>query len=404
MRTHARLTAARVKQLMRERKPGLVADGGNLYLQDGSSWLFKYERAGVRSFMGLGAAHTIGLAEARQKAQDARASLRGGVDPLAARRASRASQKAVMSFREFAEDHITRKAPEWTDGGRSESQWRSSLAAYVYPRFGDKPVGDVGLDDVLGALTSIWTTRAVTAARVRGRIETILDAARSRGLRTGENPARWKGHLENLLPRVTKAHAVRHHAALPYVEMPAFMAEVRQCGDIRSAALEFTIVTAVRSGEALGARWDEIDVGQRLWEIPAERMKSGRPHRVPLAGRALEIIEAMSVVRQGDYLFPGLKPNRPLGAAGLLTALHDVGRGDLTVHGFRSSFRDWAGDNGVARELAETALAHASGDETERAYRRGDALERRRTLMDAWASHCDGPAADGRVVRFRPTA
>jgi integrase len=400
MRAHARLTAAGVKQLMRERRPGLVADGGNLYLQGGSSWLFKYERAGVRRFMGLGPAADVGLAQARQAASDARASLRVGIDPLAARRASRASQKAVVSFQEFSEQHIAYHAPGWRPGGQSEAQWRSSLAAYVYPVIGGMAVGAVDLNDVLRVLTPIWAAKAVTAGRVRGRVESILDAAHSRGLRTQENPARWKGHLENLLPRVTKARGVKHHAAIPYAGVPALMAELRPSGSVKSLALEFAILTAARSGEVLGAKWSELAVDQRLWTIPAERMKSGRLHRVPLSDAALEIIEKMTVVRQGDYLFPGRRGG-PLGKTALARALGDTSRAGATVHGLRSSFRDWAGDNGVARELAETALAHRVGDETERAYHRSDALERRRALMTAWGIYCDGPAAGGQVLQFR---
>jgi integrase len=403
MRTHARLTALTLKRLLRERKPGLTADGGNLYLQDGSGWQLIYERDGVRRYMGLGPARDVSLAEARQAASDARRLLREGQDPLAARRASRASQKAAMSFQEFAEKHVAAHAPGWR-GGKSEEQWRSSLAAHVYPVIGNMAIGAVDLDDVLRVLTPIWAAKAVTAGRVRGRIETILDAAKSRDLRTGENPARWKGHLENLLPRVTKARAVRHYAAAPYADIPTLVAKLRRVESVKSMALEFLILTATRSGEVLGARWAELDATQRLWVIPSERMKSGREHRVPLTGRALGIIEKMGAVRSGAFLFPGQRPGGPLGEMALARALRSTGHAGATVHGMRSAFRDWAGDNGVTRELAETALAHSVGDQTERSYRRSDAIERRRTLMDAWGAFLDQPAAGGKVLHLRSTA
>ena len=397
-RVIGRLTALDVKRL----GEGVHADGGGLYLQIAASgarcWCFRYQRDGERHEMGLGATHAVGLARARERAAEARGQLAEGIDPLAARRAQRAALRAASTtFEAFAESFITAQAPGWRAGGKNEDQWRASMRAYVYPRLGAMPLGDIGAAEVLAVLTPAWTTRPVTADKVRGRIEAVLDAAKARGLRAGENPARWRGHLDNLLPATKKIAPVVHFAALDYHEMPAFMTVLRQHASIKARVLEFSILTAGRSGECLGAQWSEIDVAKRLWIVPPGRMKVEREHRVPLSDRALAIIAEMAAIRDGDYLFPGRR-GKPVNKLTMFTMLRDMGRGDITAHGFRSAFRDWCGnETSFPREIAEQALAHASGDQTERAYRRSDALEKRRQLMTAWSAYCDG-AERGNVV------
>jgi integrase len=398
-RVIGRLTALRVKQLMRARQPGLVADGGNLFLVDGSNWQFIYERDGVRRYMGLGPAHTVTLAKARERAAEARLMLLDGKDPIEARRASRVAAAKVLTFDQCAAQYIAAHAPGWS--ATHAEQWRQTIAAFAKPVIGDMDVRAIGVAEVMRVLGDLWQQKTETASRLRGRIESILDWAKVRGLRDGDNPARWRGHLDHLLPAKRKVRAVVHLPALDYREVAAFMTDLRQREGVKMRALEFTILTAVRSGEALKARWAEIDLASKLWAIPGERMKGRRSFTVPLSDRTIAIVEAMAAIRQNDFLFPGRK-NRPIGELALLTALRDMGRGDVTAHGFRSTFRDWAGDHGFPREIAEAVLAHVTGDQTEQAYRRSDALERRRALMAAWASYCGQPSAgrDAKVVRL----
>jgi integrase len=265
---------------------------------------------------------------------------------------------------------------------------------------GDVPVQDVDTDLVLrvlqqavdgpgGKKAPLWNARSETASRVRGRIEAILDWAKARGMRNGENPARWRGHIANLLPKRSKVRRVRHHPALPYVGMASFMKALRARESISAHALEFTILTASRTNEALGARWTEFDLAAGLWIVPAERMKSAREHRVPLSQRAVAILSEMAAVRLNDFVFPGMKRKRPLSNMSLLMLLRGMEHELVTVHGFRSSFRDWAAETtNFPREVAEAALAHVVGDKVEAAYRRGDLFGKRRELMEAWARHC----------------
>jgi integrase len=249
-------------------------------------------------------------------------------------------------------------------------------------------VVDVGL--VMKAIEPIWTVKPETAGRVRGRIESILDWATTRGYRTGENPARWRGHLENLLPARSKVRRVEHYAALPYAAIGAFMAQLRQSDGPSARALAFLILTAARTGEVIGARWDEINVAERIWIVSADRMKAGREHRVPLSNAALAIVEKMAAIRAGEYVFPGGKAGRPMSNMALLMLLRRMGRGDLTAHGFRSTFRDWAAERAnFPAEVAEMALAHTVSDKVEAAYRRGDLFEKRREIMAAWANFID---------------
>ncbi|MER2606593.1 MAG: integrase arm-type DNA-binding domain-containing protein [Siculibacillus sp.] len=394
-------------------EPGRYGDGGGLYLvldpTGRRRWVFRYARDGKTTDMGLGASgkHAVSLAEARTAASSARALLDQGKDPRVEREALRAAEKAsdakeIVTFGKFA-DELVQQIEEGFRNAKHRAQWKSTLKEYGAP-IRDKAIDAISTDDVLEVLKPIWMTKAETASRVRGRIERILDAAKAKGLRSGENPARWRGHLSNLLPKRQKLQR-GHHAALPFERIAGFVAEIRDRDATAARAMEFLILTAARSGEVLGATWGEIDQEAKLWTIPAPRMKAGREHRVPLTSRALEILESMAKLRPkeaspGDYVFPGQKPKRPLSVMTLEMLLRRMKRDDITTHGFRSTFRDWAGEmTPFPREVAEAALAHVVGDATERAYRRGDALEKRRNLMDAWATYCELKAS-GNVVAF----
>jgi integrase len=331
-----------------------------------------------------------------------------GVDPLAAkqdaRTAARIEAATVMSFRVCAEAYIAAHQAGWRNP-RHRAQWPATLAAYAYPVFGELPAQAIDTGLVLRAIEPIWTTKPETASRVRGRIESVIGWAATKGYRKpGENPARWKGHLENLLPAKSKVRRVEHHAALPYAEIAAFMAELRRQEGVGARGLEFAILTAARTGEVIGARWDEINLAERLWVIPAARTKAGKEHRVPLSDPAMAIVEAMAALRQGDFIFPGGKARRPLNNRALLMTLRRMGRDDLTAHGFRSSFSDWCAERtAYPSEVREMALAHAVGDKVEAAYRRGDLFEKRRDLADAWAAYCAG-SVGGKVVQLRAPA
>lgn len=405
-RTIGKLTALAV---MQAKDRGYYGDGGGLYLQistsGAKSWVFRFKDAGRLREMGLGPLHTIGLADARQRALECRKARLDGRDPILDRKASRLAAKLdaakAMTFTACAERYIASHKVGWRNA-KHAAQWIATLNTYVYPSFGALPVQAVDVGLVLKAIEPIWATKPETASRVRGRIESILDWATARGYRTGENPARWRGHLENLLPSRSKVRRVEHHAALPYPEIAAFVAELRAQEGIAARALEFAILTAARTGEVIGARWGEIETAERLWTIPAERMKGGREHRVPLSDAAVGILEQMQKIRSGDFVFPGGKANRPLSNMALLMTLRRMGRGKLTAHGFRSSFRDWAAERTTfPAEVAEMALAHTVGDKVEAAYRRGDLFGKRRQLVDAWAKFCAAPPAAGAVVPIR---
>src|SRR5215469_10882407 len=395
----------------RSKKRGYYGDGGGLYLLVGpngaKSWVFRFRKEGKLREMGLGPLHTIGLAEARQKAQDCRRKRLDGIDPIEAKRAALATARLddakTMTFRQCAESYIKAHRAGWRNPKHAE-QWPSTLATYVYPVFGALPVQAIDVGLVLKALEPIWTVKPETASRVRGRIESVLDWAVARGYRKGENPARWRGHLENLLPARSKVQRVEHHAALPYPEIGSFMAELRQRDGTAALAFEFAILTAARTSEAVGARWGEVDLAQRLWTVPPERMKAGKLHRVPLSDAALTILEKMGNIRQSDFVFPGAKADQPLSNMALAMTLRRMGRGDLTVHGFRSTFRDWAAERtDFPTQVAEMAVAHVVGDKVEAAYRRGDLFQKRRALADAWASFC-GAVPAGNVVSLYRTA
>jgi integrase len=374
-------------------KPGRHSDGGGLYLNitatGARSWVFMWKVAGKRREMGLGSLRDVPLAKARERAADARQKLADGLDPIAVR-----DKPKVMTFGEAADALIESMSSSWSSN-KHRAQWRMTLAVYCEP-LRSKPVAEIGAEDVLKILQPLWATKPETASRLRGRIERVLDFARARGQRSGENPARWRGHLDALLPK--RAKLMRgHHKAMPFDDLPAFMASLREREGIAPRALEFAILTAARSGEVLGARWDEVNLDAGQWIVPATRMKAGREHRVPLSARAVEILRQLEQARFSEFVFPGLKRNRPLSVMALDRVLRRM-KVDVTVHGFRSAFRDWAGERTYfPREIAEAALAHLVGDAVERAYRRGDALEKRRLLMDDWARFCE-PKGSGTVV------
>jgi integrase len=405
MRT-GKLTALKAEKA---KAPGYYGDGGGLFLQvskySSKSWVFRFKTDGRLREMGLGSLDTYGLSEARERARYCRKLRDEGKDPIEERNAARLAVKLeaakAMTFEQCAEGYIAAHRAGWRNG-KHRDQWSSTLATYVNPIFGALPVRTIDTGLVMKAVEPIWNQKPETASRVRGRIESILDWAAARGHRAGENPARWRGHLDKLLPRKTKVRSVEHHAALPYAEIGAFMAELREQEGVGTRALEFAILTAARTGEVIGARWEEFDLAERLWAVPAERMKAGKEHRVPLTDAALAILEDMRSIRQGDFVFPGGRARRPISNMAMLMLLRRMGRGDLTAHGFRSSFRDWAAERtGFPAEVAEMALAHTVSDSVERAYRRGDLFLKRRQLMDAWARFCTtAPAAGGKVVSF----
>lgn len=362
-------------------KPGRHSDGGGLYLNitpsGARSWVFMWKVAGKRREMGLGSLRDVPLTKARQRAAEARQQVADGLDPLASR-----DKPQVMTFGDAADALIESMSSSWRNE-KHRAQWKMTLTVYC-EALRLKPVAEIGTEDVLKVLQPLWTTKPETASRLRGRIERVFDFARTRGQRAGENPARWRGHLEAVLPK--RAKLTRgHHKAMPFDEVPQFVVALREREGIAARALEFAILTAARSGEVFGARWDEFNLEARVWTVPATRMKAGREHRVPLSARAVEILREMQQNRLSDLVFPGVKVGRPLSVMALEMVLRRM-KVDVTVHGFRSAFRDWAGERtSFPREVAEAALAHLVGDAVERAYRRGDALEKRRRLMDAWA-------------------
>ena len=382
-------------------EPGRYADGGGLYLVVGQGqsrkWVFRFKWHGRLVDMGLGAATSVTLAKARERAGDARKLLVDGINPLEAKRAD----QEVPTFGEMADRLVSDLGPQWRNE-KHRAQWKTTLendAAKLRPI----PVDKVETADVLAVLKTIWATKPETASRLRGRIERVLDAAKAKGFRSGENPARWRGHLDHLLPKRQKLTR-GHHAALPFEKVPGFITELRAREAVAGMALEFAIYTAARSGEVRDATWAEIDLAAKVWTVPANRMKAGREHRVPLSARAVEILEKARDLSSGEpdaVVFPGIKSGSSLSDAAFDRLLKRMGfkSGELTPHGFRSSFRDWAGEASTfPRELAEAALAHVVGDATERAYRRGDALEKRRKMMDAWARFCEPKVAGSNVT------
>ncbi len=364
------------------RKPGVHRIDQGLYVRvrGGAFWVFRYSVAGRAHELGLGPVSAVTLAEARAKALDLRRDLIAGRDPLAERRREKSA-----TFAEVAADLIAAKAHGWSNE-KHAWQWTRSLEMFAYPALGRLDVARITTAHVLLALKPIWTTKHETAIRVRQRIEAVLDAATARGLRAGDNPARWKGHLDKILTAVPKAERVTHHPALPWRDIPAFMSDLRSRDAIAARTLEFAILTAARTGEVLGAKWSEVD--GLVWTVPSSRMKAKREHRVPLSDRAAALLRDLP--RESEWVFPG-RAGKPLSNMSLLMLLRRMGRGDIVAHGFRSTFRDWAAETtNFQSEVVEMALAHAIGNAVEAAYRRGDLIERRRELMGAWAKYCGG--------------
>ncbi|VTZ25970.1 Integrase family protein [Methylocella tundrae] len=369
-------------------KPGRHADGGGLYLKvdagGAKRWTFMWMRAGRQREAGLGSVIAVPLVKAREIAASYRAVLADGGDPIESRQKAQAEKQGRKTFGDVANEFLLANEPSWRNA-KHRAQWRMTLEVYGKALM-PVPVENIETTTVLEALKPIWQTKPETASRLRGRIEAVLDAARVAGHTPADrlNPARWKGHLDKLLPKPNKLSR-GHHAAMPYLDVPRFVSRLRERETIGALALEFLILTAARTGEALGAEWPEFDLAEKLWTVPAARMKAGREHRVPLPPRAVEIIEQLAKVRTGAVAFPGQRLDKPLSNMALEMALRRLGVHDATVHGFRSAFRDWCGEEThFPREIAEAALAHVTGDKTELAYRRGDALEKRRSLMEAW--------------------
>jgi len=370
----------------------MYADGGGLYLQISrsgtKSWIFRFAMEGREREMGLGPLHTIGLSDARLLAAEARKLKLKGQDPIEARKAERQAKRLddarAMTFKQAAAAYIKANKAGWKNA-KHAAQWEATLAAYADPIFGALPVAAVDTGLVMKALEAIWTEKPETASRLRGRVESVLDWATARGYRNGENPARWRGHLEKLLPARSKVKAVEHHAALPYRELPKFMTALRDQAGNGARALEFAILTAARTGEVIGATWDEIDLDAETWTVPKERMKAKREHRVFLSDSAVAVLKPLKEAARSNYVFPGGKDGKPLSNMAMLTALKRMKRDDLTAHGFRSTFRDWAAEmTDYPSEVVEMALAHVVGNKVEAAYRRGDLFEKRKGLMGDW--------------------
>jgi integrase len=408
VRTIGRLNALAVA---RANQPGLYPDGGGLYLQITKarvkSWLFRFMLNGRARAMGLGPLADVTLAQARGAAGTCRQQLQAGVDPIEARKARRAAEKIeaarAMTFRQCGEAYVEAHKAGWRNQ-KHRQQWTNTLETYAYPVLGDEPVQKVDVGLLMRVLQPIWTAKPETAGRLRGRMENVLDWATTAGHREGANPARWRGHLENLLPRRSKIRRVKHHPALPYQQIGTLMAALRAEEGIAAAALEFTILTAARTSETASAERAEFDDDVTIWTVPEGRIKGEKEHRVPLSAAASAVARRMLKGYDGKFVFPGRKAGRPLSNGAMLMLLERMGYGHITVHGFRSTFRDWAAEQtSFSREVAEMALAHVVDDKVEAAYRRGDLFQKRRRLTEAWAGYCSAPAKGGRVVPIRAT-
>lgn len=377
--------------VQRAKKPGLFSDGAGLYLRVSKtgtkSWIFRFTLKGKAREMGLGAWPDRSLSEARDKAQEARKLLQEGLDPINTRKAQESYAK---TFDECASQYIERKRAEWKNA-KHAAQWESTLKTYASPVFGDLPVKDIDTALVRRVLDPIWNIKTETASRVRNRIELILDWATTREYRSGDNPARWRGHLKNDFGERSKIQPVKHHKALPFTDLSEFLIKLHNQSGVASLGLEFLILTAARTGEVIGARWEEFDLKTGVWTIPASRMKGKHEHRVPLSPRALKILHQVEGGK-GPFVFSTNSGESPLSNMAFLALLRRMEL-DVTTHGFRSTFRDWVGEcTAFPREVAESALAHVNKDKVEAAYRRGDFFEKRRKLMNAWSTYCNTPA------------
>jgi integrase len=396
MKNYARLTTLQVTRA----KSGMLADGDGLYLQvttgnDGSinrSWLFRYTWASRERWMGLGSLKDVSLAEARVERDRWRKVLRDGQNPIEVRRAERAAAAAPLvkqvTFDECRDAYTKSRRASWS--AKHADQWDSSLENYVSPTLGKLPVAAIDTRLVMKVLEPLWYTRTETASRVRNRIEIILDWAKTRGHRDGDNPARWRGHISNLLPMRTKQQPPTNYSALPHEQVAEFMKNLRARDSLPAKALEFAVLTALRMNEVLGAVWDEFDLAKKMWSVPASRMKTKKKHQVPLSSAALALLDTMQSVRESDVVFPGVGKGGRVGQRSMLSVLELMGL-DVTVHGFRSTFRDWAQECTTFPDVVpEMALAHVVGSAVERAYRRTDLFRMRRELMEQWADYCAG--------------
>jgi integrase len=405
MRETGKLTTLKVNRIT---EPGRYGDGGGLWLQVSptgtKAWIFRYKFLGRQTHMGLGPLADIGLSDARGRARAARVALLDGIDPLAQKRDRRAVARAevakLVTFKEAAQAYIAAHKAGWKNE-KHAAQWPSSFEAYVYPVIGSLSVAGVETSHVMKILEPIWQEKTETAARTRGRIEAVLDWARSRHYRAGDNPARWKGHLDNLLPSKAKLRRVKHQPAMPFQDVPGFMAELRAIDAVSARALELTVLTAVRTGATTGALWSEIDLVNGIWTVPGTRAGTKLrqdEHRVPLSKRAVELLRAVPRERGNDHVFLGGKKGKGLTNMAMLEMLQRR-YPDLTVHGFRSSFKDWASESTNFPDIvSEMALAHVIKDEVQAAYRRGELMEKRRRLMQAWDGYCARPPVAANVT------
>lgn len=394
-------TALAVKRL---RRPGVHAVGDGVYLQirpEGSrTWIFRYMRNGRSRTMGLGSDRLTSLADIREQGRALRAMVRKGIDPIEHARRERSRQALAearqVTFEHVAADYLDTQGSGWKNP-KHRAQWRSTIFDHAVPVIGPLPIADINRADIVRVLTPLWQKTPETARRLRGRLAAILNFAEGHGLREGKNPAEWKT-LKTLLPK--QGDQDGHHAALPFAELPAFMEALRDRDGLGARALELAILTAARTGEVIGATWSEIDLAEKTWRVPAGRMKGGRPHRIPLADRALEILAGLLREEGNPHVFIGGRAGRPLSDGALFEELRRMNRGKVTVHGFRSTFRDWVAERtDFPGDVAELALAHAIASRVEASYRRGDLLDKRRKLMDAWDRFATSPAG-GKVVAF----
>ena len=391
-------------------KPGRYRDPDTrgLYLQVGrtgtKSWLLRYELNGRERFHGLGSCEDFTLKEARERARAARQKISDGIDPIDAKRAERAAKAVeaarILTFQDAARHYFDQHERKWKNA-KHRAQFLSTLATYVFPKIGKLPIAEIDTGQVLRVLEPIWHDKTETANRVRGRIESILDWATVREYRSGVNPARWRGHLGEVLPARSSIAKTEHHPALAYAAMPEFMAALRMREGVAARALEFTILTGARTGETIGAEWSEIDLAANVWTVPAGRMKASKEHRVPLSDHAIDILSALPREKGNPFVFIGPRA-RGLSNMAMASVLKRMERNDITVHGFRSSFRDWAAERtNYPNHVVEQALAHVIGNKVEAAYRRGDLLDRRQRLMEDWARFCMSPAPKSEVVALR---
>jgi integrase len=396
-----KLTPLRVGKL---RAPGLYSDGGGLYLRvapgGSKGWIFRYKRGSRQRDMGLGALHTVGLHEARQHAMECRRLLQACFDPIDQRDAERGRAKraaaAARTFKTCAKDYIAAHRPAWRNA-KHAAQWPSTLETYVYPVIGDTSVQHVTTELVLQIIEPIWHSKTETATRVRMRIEAVLDWATAKKYRTGDNPARWHGLIGELLPAPGKVKRSKPFPSLPYSELPSFMERLRGIEAVGARALEYLILTIARTSQVTDMPWLEYDPEGPIWNVPFDRMKGGRAHRVPLAKDAVAVLDKMAKLSTGDVVFPGRKQGRPISTATMAKLLKDMGfaTGTATVHGFRATFKTWATDRGYPWEAVEMAMSHAVGNKVERAYLRSDLLNTRRQLAEDWAAYCRAAFSHG---------